>query len=73
MQQPSTVTSFYPSDYLVGKFEQLFGYLSAMTASERRNWLRPKLRLLNAWERSTLIGAMRFLIGSLPSETTEES
>ncbi|HJT37614.1 MAG TPA: hypothetical protein VJ818_04245 [Actinomycetota bacterium] len=145
----ATVTSFNPSDYLLGEFEQLCGQLASMTVGalrhltgptdplrllefrvlsairerepvsksallaslpvdeaaldamlfrlesreliacadhtaiatttygkalveqvnvERQRWLKPALRRLNAWERSTLIGAMRFLIGSFPKE-----
>jgi hypothetical protein len=144
----ATVTSFNPSDYLLGEFEQLCGQLASMTVTalrhltgptdplrllefrvlsairekepiskrallgslpvdeapldgmlarlearkliaaadpgisttkfgkalvdqvnvERQRWLKPALRRLNAWERSTLIGAMRFLIGSFPKE-----
>ena len=149
MSLPATVTSFNPSDYLLGEFEQLCGQLASMTVTalrhltgpadplrllefrvlsairekepisrrallgsmpvdesplegmldrlearklivaagdagltttqfgkalvdqvnaERQRWLKPALRRLNAWERSTLIGAMRFLIGSFPKE-----
>jgi len=62
------VTTFIPSDYLLGEFEQLCATLASMTPLERRRWLGPALRRFNAWERSTLIGALRFLIASMPKD-----
>jgi DNA-binding MarR family transcriptional regulator len=47
----------------------LTGFGSALldqVAAARQRWLKPALRGLNAWERSTLIGALRYLIGSFP-------
>jgi len=59
------VTAFMPSDYLLGQFEQLCSLLAPMTEVEQQRCLKPALRRLNAWERGTLIGTLRFLIASL--------
>lgn len=64
---PDGVTTFIPSDYLLGEFEQLCDRLASMSKLERRQTLGPALRRLSAWERSTLIGALRFLISSMPA------
>lgn len=68
----SGVTAFNPSDYLLAEFEQLCSRLASMTTLERQQWFRPALRRLNAWERSTLIGALRFLISSFPKDAHEQ-
>lgn len=60
------VTAFIPSDYLLGQFAQLCSLLAPMTELEQQRCLKPALRRLNAWERGTLIGTLRFLIASMP-------
>jgi len=66
------VTTFIPSDYLLGQLETLCGLLGPLTKQERQRRLKPGLRRLNAWERSTLIGTLRFLIASVSKDAQEQ-